>query len=217
MSLGDQLVPGTLEHTIHYVVEERLDLSLFDGAYQNDETGRRAYDPKILLKVVLFGYARGLKGSRRLEAACRENVTFMALACGQRPDHSTIAAFISGMGPERRRLERLRKKAERIERFLAENPARMGRGGKEVQANVTDNESAKMRGSHGIVQGYNANACVDGAHQVVVHAEAKFWIEPQIELAMNHGFKAHQISELERVIKEHEDEIRNAWIRHFGR
>ncbi|MCC6352303.1 MAG: transposase, partial [Verrucomicrobiae bacterium] len=46
------------------------------------------------------------------------------------------------------------------------------RGGKEVQANVTDNESAKMRGSHGIVQGYNANACVDGAHQVVVHAEA---------------------------------------------
>ena len=57
VSLGDQLVPGTLEHTIHYVVEERLDLSLFDEGYSNDETGRRAYDPKILLKVVLFGYA----------------------------------------------------------------------------------------------------------------------------------------------------------------
>ena len=212
VSLGDQLVPGTLEHTIHYVVEERLDLSLFDGAYQNDETGRRAYDPRVLLKVVLFGYARGLNGSRQLEAACRENITFMALACGQRPDHSTFAAFISGMGRERiedlfaqvllvcaeegllggthfaidgcrmssnaskewsgkrsdlikkrdklralvreameehrridrgedgggggGRLERLRKKAERIERFLAENPARIGRRGKEIQANV---------------------------------------------------------------------------------
>ncbi len=249
VSLSEQLVPGTLEHTIHYVVEERLDLSAFDAEFKNDETGRRAYDPRVLLKVVLFGYARGLNGSRRLEAACRENVTFMALACGQRPDHSTIAAFIEGMGKERiedlfaqvllvcaeegllggthfaidgcrmssnaskewsgkrsdlirkrdklrglvreameehrridggegggpggerRRLERLEKKAERIERFLAENPARVGRRGEEVQANVTDNESAKMKSSHGIVQGYNANACVDGAHQVVVHAE----------------------------------------------
>lgn len=54
-------------------------------------------------------------------------------------------------------------------------------------------------------------------HVLSPDGEAKFWIEPQIELAMNHGLKAHQISELERVIKEHEDEIRNAWIRHFGR
>lgn len=54
-------------------------------------------------------------------------------------------------------------------------------------------------------------------HVLSPDGEAKFWIEPQIELAMNHGFKTHQISELERVIKEHEDEIRNAWIRHFGR
>jgi hypothetical protein len=54
-------------------------------------------------------------------------------------------------------------------------------------------------------------------HVLSPDGEAKFWIEPQIELAMNHGFKAHQISELEKVIKEHEDEIRNAWIRHFGR
>lgn len=100
-SLSDRLVPGPLEHTIHPVVEERLDPSLFDGACDNGETGRRAYDPRVLLKVVLLGYARGLKGSRRLEAACRESVAFMALACGQRPDHSTFAASISGMGPGR--------------------------------------------------------------------------------------------------------------------
>ncbi|HPA20577.1 MAG TPA: hypothetical protein PLU30_22695 [Verrucomicrobiae bacterium] len=40
VSLGDQLVPGTLEHTIHYVVEERLDLGAFDGAFGNYETRR---------------------------------------------------------------------------------------------------------------------------------------------------------------------------------
>ncbi|MEO6969793.1 MAG: transposase, partial [Chthoniobacterales bacterium] len=38
--------------------------------------------------------ARGIIGSRRLERACRENVVFMAMACGSAPDHSTIAAFV---------------------------------------------------------------------------------------------------------------------------
>ena len=97
ISLEDQLTPGTLEFAIHTLVETRMDLSLFDEKYKNDETGRLAYDPKILLKIVLFAYSRGLTGSRRIEQACRENITFMALTCGQRPDHSTIAAFVSSM------------------------------------------------------------------------------------------------------------------------
>ena len=101
VSLAEQLEPGTLEHTIHYVVEERLDLSGFDEEHSNDETGRRAYDPRVLLKVVLLGYSRGKLSSRKLEAACKENVIFMALCCGQTPDHSTIAEFVSGMGEER--------------------------------------------------------------------------------------------------------------------
>jgi hypothetical protein len=50
VSLEEQLVPGTLEYAIHHVVEERLDLSLFDERYRNDETGRSAVDPKVLLK-----------------------------------------------------------------------------------------------------------------------------------------------------------------------
>ena len=101
VSLADQLEVGTLEHTIHYVVENRLDLSGFDGEHRNEETGRPGYDPRVLLKVVLLGYARGMLSSRRLEAACKQNILFMALACGQRPDHSTIAEFVSGMGEER--------------------------------------------------------------------------------------------------------------------
>jgi len=100
VSLEDQLMSGTLEFAIHTLVEKRLDMSIFEGKYCNDETGRAAYDPKILLKVVLLAYSRGLISSRKIEQACRENVVFMALTCGQQPDHSTIAAFVSSMKDE---------------------------------------------------------------------------------------------------------------------
>ena len=100
VSLEDQLMPGTLEFAIHTLVEKRLDMSIFEGKYRNDETGRAAYDPKILLKVVLLAHSRGLISSRKIEQACRENVVFIALACGQQPDHSTIAAFVSSMKEE---------------------------------------------------------------------------------------------------------------------
>jgi transposase len=98
--LEEQLMPGTLEFAIHTLVETRIDTAIFEDRYINDETGRRAYDPKILLKAVLLGYSRGLIHSRKIEQACRENVTFMALTSGQCPDHSTIAAFVSSMKDE---------------------------------------------------------------------------------------------------------------------
>ena len=97
VSLQEQLMPGTLEFAIHTLVEGRMDMSVFDDKYQNDETGRRAYDPKVLLKAVLLAYSRGLISSRQIERACCENVTFMAMSCNQRPDHSTIATFVSSM------------------------------------------------------------------------------------------------------------------------
>ena len=255
VSLEEQLVPGTLEFAIQTLVEDRMDMSVFEDRYQNDETGRMAYDPKILLKVVLLGYARGLIFSRKMEQACRENVTFMALACGQRPDHSTIAAFVSSMQEEivplfrdvllvceesgllggtffaldgcklpsnaskewsgkisdlvrkkekmekrirellkrqgevdkkdeeggkdifsglnrGKQMERLKRKAERVREFLRGNGEKMGRTGKEVKSNVTDNESANMMTSHGVVQGYNGQAVVDRKFQVIVHGEA---------------------------------------------
>ena len=100
VSLEDQLMSGTLELAIHTLVDKRLNMSIFQSKYRNDETGRAAYDPKILLKVVLLAYSRGLISSRRIEQTCRENVVFMALACGQQPDHSTIAAFVSAMKDE---------------------------------------------------------------------------------------------------------------------
>jgi len=66
VSLEDQLMPGTLEFAIHTLVETRMDMSVFDHRYNNDETGRWAYDPKILLKVVLVAYSRGLISSRKM-------------------------------------------------------------------------------------------------------------------------------------------------------
>ena len=100
VSLEKQLAPGTLEFAIHTLVEERMDLSVFDENYKNDKTGRWADDLKILLKIVLLGYSRGLVSSRAIERACRENVIFMALSCGHCPDHSTIAAFVSSVREE---------------------------------------------------------------------------------------------------------------------
>jgi hypothetical protein len=59
-----------------------------------------------------------------------------------------------------------------LEKWLAENNAKIGANGRELQSNVTDNKLAKMMTSHGTIQGYNAQALVDNEHQVVMQAEA---------------------------------------------
>ena len=257
VSLKKQLMPGTLEFAIHHLVDTQMDTSIFDDRYNNDETGRWAYDPKILLKVILLAYSRGIIGSRKIERACKENVTFMVLACGQQPDHSTIATFVSsmtdqilplfrdvllvceergllggtffaldgcklpsnasmrksgklsdlekkrgriekrveqllkeqvdrdkrddeddrdaggssGISNENKQIEKLRKEAKRIEKFLKENGAKVGKQGREIRSNITDNESALMVSTHGNIQGYNGQALVDSKHQVIVHGE----------------------------------------------
>lgn len=53
-------------------------------------------------------------------------------------------------------------------------------------------------------------------HVVSLDGEAKFWVEPEIELAVNKGFKPHQVNELTQVINEHRHEICAHWKRHFG-
>jgi transposase len=104
VSLEEQLLEGTLEYGIHHLIEERVQEEWFQELYDNDLTGRRAYPPKLLLKVILFGYSRGLSSSRELERACRENVIFMALSCQEHPDHSTFAEFIGRLGDRLNRI-----------------------------------------------------------------------------------------------------------------
>jgi transposase len=63
-------------------------------AYRRDGRSRPAYDPAIMVAVLLYAYARGIRSSRVIERACVEDVAFRVLAAQQRPDHATIARFI---------------------------------------------------------------------------------------------------------------------------
>jgi len=96
INFQDQIQPGTFEHALHHLVEHKLDLTSFDAGFKNDENGRPAYDPAILLKIILFAYSRGITSSREIAWCCRSNIIFKALSCDSAPHFTTIAHFISG-------------------------------------------------------------------------------------------------------------------------
>jgi transposase len=101
-----QILPGTFEYSLNHLVDHELDLTIFDERYRNEETGATAYDPRILLKIILFAYSRGIVSSRRIAQACEENIIFMALSCDTQPHFTTIADFVSTMDKEITRLFR---------------------------------------------------------------------------------------------------------------
>ena len=61
-----------------------------------------------------------------------------------------------------KQMKRLQKQAERIEKWLQENKAKYGTTGKEISSSLTDKDSAKMKTAHGVIQGYNSQALIDG-------------------------------------------------------
>lgn len=251
VSFARQILPGTFEYTLHYLIDHEIDLSVFDARYRNDETGAPAYDPAILLKILLYAYSRGVVSSREIERLCRENVVMMALSADTQPHFTTIADFVATLDPEIVRLflevlmicdeigligkemfavdgcklpsnaskewsgttadlrkkqekmeqairqilkrhgemdategtpdaaaqeaqyvETLKKKVQKIQRWLRENDDKPGKSGKPRKSNLTDNHSAKMKTAHGVIQGYDGVAVVDAKHQIVIHAEA---------------------------------------------
>lgn len=251
VSYDKQILPGSFEYSLSWLIDNELDLTAFENQYCNDEGGRPAYDPRLLLKIIILAYSKGITSSRKIERLCRENIIFMALSADLRPDHSTVADFISRspeaiaglfsqivlmcdklglIGKEmfaidgcklpsnaskewsgthaelkkkhqkidravRRMLQRhreqdgierteklqehekeqikkLRAASRKIKHFLETETERRGVSGRAVKSNITDNDSAKMRTSHGVIQGYTGVAAVDNKHQVVVHAEA---------------------------------------------
>lgn len=98
VNLDEQIEPGTFEYALHHLIEARYDDTFLAEEFANDETGRPAYPPKLLLKAILFAYSQGILSSRKIERACKHNIRFMALLCGEGPDHSTIAEFIRKLG-----------------------------------------------------------------------------------------------------------------------
>lgn len=246
-----QIVPGTFEYTLSYLIDNEIDLSIFEQRYKNDDTGAPAYDPAILVKIILFAYSRGIVSSRKIARCCRENVIFMALSADTRPHFTTIADFVSSLGDEitalycdvllicdemhligkemfaidgcklpsnaskewsgtkaefgkkkqkmeraiwrilkkhrevdqtvgnkdviaadRKYVETLRSQIRKIKEWMDDNDDKPGKSGRPIKSNITDNESAKMKTSNGVIQGYDGVAAVDSKHQVVVHAEA---------------------------------------------
>jgi transposase len=99
VSYNQQIIPGTFEHTLSEVID-LLDMGIFKGRYSKNETGAPAYDPRILLKVVLYAYSKGIIFSRRIAQCCCEDVVFMALSTDSRPHFTTIAGFVSSLHEE---------------------------------------------------------------------------------------------------------------------
>jgi transposase len=70
-----------------------LDLSLFYADYRQDGHGRPAYEPAMMVALLLYAYARGTRSARGIERACVEDVAYRVIAANLVPDHSTIAEF----------------------------------------------------------------------------------------------------------------------------
>src|SRR5208283_2371622 len=100
LNLNKQIIEGTLEYTIQYLVDNTIDTSCFDEKIKNDENGRPAWNPKVLLKIILFAYSKGFISSRDIQALCKENIIMMALSENSIPDFTVIADFITGMKDE---------------------------------------------------------------------------------------------------------------------
>ncbi len=96
----EQLQPGTFEHAIHYLIDHKLDLSVYYPNYRNDDNGRPAYDPAILLKIILFAYSKGITSSRQIQWCCETNIILKALSCDTVPHFTTIASFVSSHSDE---------------------------------------------------------------------------------------------------------------------
>jgi transposase len=99
-----QVLPGSFEFALCHLVDKELDLSALRSRFRNDAGGAPAFDPAVLLKIVLLAYSRGLVSSRSIEAACRHNVLFMAVSGDACPHFTTLAAFVSELGDEVARL-----------------------------------------------------------------------------------------------------------------
>ena len=91
--LSEWVPEGDLAHFVSDLVESRaLDLSAIYASYE-DECGFPPYDPRLMVKLLVYGYANGVMSSRKLEAATHRDVAVRMLCAGQHPDYRSIARF----------------------------------------------------------------------------------------------------------------------------
>ncbi len=81
------------KHLAHFVVEviDGLDLRAISGEYRG--SGSASYHPRVLVGLLVYGYATGVFSSRKLERATYDSVAFRFIAANDHPDHDTLATF----------------------------------------------------------------------------------------------------------------------------
>jgi transposase len=83
------------DHLAWFVLDavDAIDLGAFYAEYRDDGWGRAAFDPKMMVALLLYAYAVGERSSRQIERRCREDVAFRVICANRIPDHATIARF----------------------------------------------------------------------------------------------------------------------------
>ena len=83
------------DHLAWFVLDAvaQMDLSAFHARYRDDGWGRAAYDPQMMVALVLYSYCLGERSARGIERRLREDVAFRVIGANQCPDHATIARF----------------------------------------------------------------------------------------------------------------------------
>ena len=91
-SLRDWLPENHLAHFVSDVVDQ-LDLSAIESVYEKEERGQPPYHPRMMTKILLYGYCVGVFSSRQMQKKLVEDVGFRMLAAGNEPDFRTISDF----------------------------------------------------------------------------------------------------------------------------
>jgi transposase len=94
-SMAEWLPADHLAWFVLDVVAE-LDLSVFVAAYRPDGRGGAAYDPSVMVALLLYAYCSGERSSRVIERRCHDDVAYRVVGANQQPDHATIARFRAG-------------------------------------------------------------------------------------------------------------------------
>ena len=122
---------------------DQLDLSAIERHYEREERGYPPYDPRMMTKVLIYGYCVEVFSSRRLEKRLVEDIGFRVLAAGNEPDFRTITEF------RRIHLKALEGLFEQVLRLaLKLGATRMGRiaiDGSKVKANASKHKAMSYR------------------------------------------------------------------------
>ena len=83
------------EHVVFFLsdVVDQLDLTAITSVYEQEQRGYPPYHPRMMVKLLLYGYAIGVASSRRLAQRCQEDVAFRGLTAKNTPDFRTISDF----------------------------------------------------------------------------------------------------------------------------